>query len=159
LEGTSFVLNGVGVAGTIAWFDYSAADPLLNLPAQVYAREKRHYNVDAVLIDWQWSDPDFAALVAGPFLEALDCLEVDPAVRQTVVVTHVPLLEGQMCRKPHDRDWGFSNAYSGNLTLGAEVVKRREVTHVISGHTHVPREAIVRIVDGQVIQARVIASD
>jgi hypothetical protein len=41
-----------------------------------------------------------------------------PAVRRTVVVTHVPLLECQMSHKPGGIDWGFSNAYFSNLTLG-----------------------------------------
>ena len=54
-----------------------------------------------------------------------------------------------MCRKPNNRDWGFSNAYFGNLTLGAQVLERQKVSHVISGHTHVGRNAHLRLADGR----------
>jgi 3',5'-cyclic AMP phosphodiesterase CpdA len=159
LEGNAFTMGDVAVAGTIGWYDYSAADPSIKASADVFAREKRHFNMDAYLIDWPWTDPEFAALVAGPFLATLDRLEADPAVRQTVVVTHVPLLECQMCRRPDDHDWGFSNAYFGNLTLGAQVLARKKVTHIISGHTHVGREGTVQCEDGRLVQARVLPSD
>jgi hypothetical protein len=158
LEGTSTIINGVAIAGTIAWYDYSAVDPSIQDTLEGFAQKKRYYNMDALRIDWPYTDPDFAALVSGPFLGTLDRLEADSSVRQTVVVTHVPLLECQMCRKPHDREWGFSNAYFGNLTLGAQVIQRKKVTHIISGHTHVGRHALVKLSDGRSIDARVIDS-
>jgi 3',5'-cyclic AMP phosphodiesterase CpdA len=158
-EGQSYVQDGVAVAGTIAWYDYSAADPQLHFPQETYAREKLHHNMDALLIDWGWSDPEFAGLVGRPFLATLDRLEADPTVRQTVVMTHVPLLECQMCRKPLDRDWGFSNAYFGNLTLGSQVLARRKVSHVMSGHTHVERQASLQLEGGRIVQACVLPSD
>jgi hypothetical protein len=158
LEGQAFISNGVAVAGTIAWYDYSAVDPSIQDTVEGFAQKKRYYNMDALRIDWPYTDPDFAALVSGPFLATLDRLEADSAVRQTIVVTHVPLLECQMCRKPHDREWGFSNAYFGNLTLGAHVIQRKKVTRIISGHTHVGCHAVVELVDGRTIDARVIDS-
>jgi hypothetical protein len=97
--------------------------------------------------------------VAGPFLATLDRLEADPSVRQTVVVTHVPLLECQMCRNSGNLDWAFSNAYFGNLTLGWQVLERKKVTHVVSGHTHIGREARLEGADGRVVEARVLDSD
>jgi 3',5'-cyclic AMP phosphodiesterase CpdA len=159
LEGKAQIVRGVAIAGTIAWYDYSAGDPLLHVSQETYARDKLNYNMDALLIDWGWSDPEFAGMVARPFLATLDHLEADPAVRQTVVVTHVPLLECQMCRRPHDREWGFSNAYFGNLTLGRQVLARKKVSHVISGHTHVGRQEQLKTADGHVIQAVVLPSD
>jgi predicted phosphohydrolase len=158
LEGKAFVLHGVAVAGTIAWYDYSAVDPHIRESARTFAENKCYYNMDANYINWEWSDPQFAELVAVPFLAALDRLEADPAVRQTVVVTHVPLLECQMCRDSGNPDWAFSNAYFGNLTLGAKVLQRKKVTHVISGHTHVERKGQVQTEDGRRIEAQVIAS-
>src|SRR5262245_28311236 len=50
LEKTTFVKDGVGVAGSIGWYDYSAADPSVKLPPEVFAREKRHYNPDGYLL-------------------------------------------------------------------------------------------------------------
>jgi 3',5'-cyclic AMP phosphodiesterase CpdA len=158
LEGKSTIIDGVAVAGTIAWYDYSAVDPSIRETAEVFAQKKRYYNMDALRIDWPYTDPDFAALASGPFLATLDRLEADPAVRQTVVVTHVPLLDCQMCRKPNDREWGFSNAYFGNLTLGEQVIQRKKVTHIVSGHTHVGRHALVKLSDGRTVDARVLDS-
>jgi 3',5'-cyclic AMP phosphodiesterase CpdA len=159
LEGTSFVLHGTAVAGTIAWYDYSAADPSIQASEMHFAQEKYNYNADALRIDWEWSDPEFAARVAGPFVSTLDRLEADPAVRRTIVVTHVPLLEGQMPRDPSNRDWAFSNAYFGNLTLGKKVLARPKVSHIISGHTHMGRECQAPRSTGAPVEACVLASD
>jgi hypothetical protein len=159
LEGSSFVLQGTAVVGTIAWYDYSAADPSVKASTLKFAQDKLNYNADALLIDWEWSDPEFAARVAEQFLLALDRLETDPAVRRTVVVTHVPLLEEQMCRRPEDPSWAFSNAYFGNLTLGRHVLARPKVSHVISGHTHVGRTGRVPRPSGPPVEAHVLACD
>jgi Calcineurin-like phosphoesterase len=147
LEGESHIIQGVALAGSIAWYDYSAADPRFSeLPAETFASNKRYYNPDAVLIEWSYSDPEFARLVG------------ESEVRQTIVFTHVPLLECQMCRKPQDEQWGFTNAYFGNLTLGEQVIQRKKVTHIISGHTRVGRHALVKLTDGRTIEARVLES-
>ena len=158
LEGNGYVLGGIGLVGTIAWYDYSAADASIQATPEIFARLKRNFNMDADRVHWAHSDPEFAELVAGPFLATLDRLEADPSIRQTVVFTHVPLLECQMCRKPNDATWSFSNAYFGNLTLGEKVIQRKKVTHIISGHTHVGRHAVVKLTDGRALEARVLDS-
>jgi predicted phosphohydrolase len=139
LENEPFVKDGVAVAGSVAWYDYSGADPAIKASARAFADNKRFYNMDAQFIDWPWSDIEFAEKVGGAFLATIDRLESDEGVKQVVVVTHVPILECQMCRDSGNPDWAFSNAYFGNLTLGAKVLARRKVTHVISCHTHVGR--------------------
>jgi predicted phosphodiesterase len=159
LEGKGFVIGDAGVAGTIAWYDYSAVDSSIQASALQFAQSKYQYNADALRIDWEWADPELASMVAGPFLAVLDSFEANPQVRQTVVITHVPLVEGQMTRKPHDRDWGFSNAYFGNLTLGAKVLARRKVSHIISGHTHVGRQYRMDRPNGLPVETFVIGSD
>ena len=136
----------------------SAADAGVKVSAQTFADNKRFYNMDALLIDWQWTDPQFAELVAGPFLATLDRLEADAAVRQTVVVTHVPTLECQMCRNSGNPDWAFSNAYFGNLTLGDKILQRKKVTRIISGHTHVGLRGQATTPDGRIVEAQVLAS-
>jgi predicted phosphohydrolase len=159
LEGDAFVVDGVAIAGSIAWYDYSAVDPSIVTEPEMFARKKRFYNVDAIYIDWPWTDGAFAELVAAPLLTTLDRLEADPAIRKTVVVTHVPIVECQMCRDSGNPDWAFSNAYFGNLTLGEKVVARKKVTHIISGHTHVGRQGMAPAADGRDVHAQVIASD
>lgn len=159
LEGTSFVLRGVAVAGTIAWYDYSAADAVIQATTLQFAQQKFHYNADALRIDWEWSDSEFADRVSAPFLAQLDHLESDPAVRRVVAATHVPLVEGQMHRDPSDERWAFTNAYFGNLTLGRKVLERRKVSHILSGHTHRGKRCVVERPNAPPVEAHVLASD
>ena len=157
-EARSWSLHSIAVVGTIAWYDYSAKDPTLKATLADYAREKKYFNPDADEVDWSWTDPEFAAFVAKPFLETLDQVEADPAIRQIVVATHMPLVECQMCRDPSKGDWAFTNAYFGNFTLGAEVLARSKVSHIISGHTHVERRGRVIRPNGRAVEACVIPS-
>lgn len=159
LEGTSFVLDGVAVAGTIAWYDYSAADPSVQASRLEFAQQKFHYSADALRIDWEWADPEFAERVSVPLLSQLDHLDSDPSVRQVVVATHVPIVEEQMHRNPSDPRWAFSNAYFGNLKLGRKVLAHRKVSHIVSGHTHVGKQGAIKRTDGPAIEAHVLASD
>lgn len=158
-EGEAFVAGGVAIAGSIAWYDYSAVDPGIVADPEIFARKKRLYNVDAIYIDWSWTDLEFAERVAAQLLTTLDRLEDDPAIRRTIVLTHVPLVECQMCRDSGNPDWAFSNAYFGNLTLGEKVLARKKVAHIISGHTHVERRGVVQTADGREVHAQVIGSD
>jgi hypothetical protein len=159
LEGTSFVLDGVAVAGTIAWYDYSAADPSVQASRLEFAQQKFHYNADALRIDWEWADPEFAERVSVPLLSQLDHLDSDPSVRQVVVATHVPIVEEQMHRDPSDPRWAFSNAYFGNLTLGRKVLAHRKVSHIVSGHTHRGKQGAIKRTDGPAVETHVLASD
>jgi len=159
LEGTSFVVDGVAVAGTIAWYDYSAADPSVQVSSLEFAQQKWHYSADALRIDWEWSDSEFAERVGVPFLSHLDHLDSDPSVRRVVVATHMPIVEQQMHRDPNDSRWAFSNAYFGNLTLGRKVLAHRKVSHIVSGHTHRGKQAAIERTDGSTVEVHVLASD
>jgi predicted phosphohydrolase len=159
LEGTAFVLEGVAVAGTIAWYDYSAADASVHASNLEFAQQKFHYNADALRIDWEWSDPEFAERVSVAFLTQLDHLDSDPAVRRVVVATHVPIVEEQMHRNASDPRWAFSNAYFGNLTLGHKVLAHRKVSHIVSGHTHIGKQNVVERKEGPAVEVHVVSSD
>lgn len=156
LEAEAIIQHGIAVVGTIAWYDYSAADSSIQESRSSFAQNKGAFMLDAKRVDWPWSDWVFARQVGERFLVKLDELEADPTVQQTIVITHVPILECQIPRRPNDRDWGFSNAYFGNLTLGKEVLKRRKVTHVISGHTHLAKDDFVKTSDGRAIRGMVV---
>jgi UDP-2,3-diacylglucosamine pyrophosphatase LpxH len=158
-EAGSWSKHGIAVTGTIAWYDYSAIDPSIHLPAEEIARQKKHFNVDATMIDWSWTDIEFAKQVADRFLATLDRLEADSAVRQIIVATHVPIVECQMCRDSSQGDWAFSNAFFGNLTLGGEVLQRSKVSHIVSGHTHIERRGKALRAQGRPVEAIVIPSD
>ncbi|GBD37421.1 3',5'-cyclic adenosine monophosphate phosphodiesterase CpdA [bacterium HR36] len=155
LEDTIFVRNSVAIVGTIAWYDYSAADPQLGYGPEIFAREKRFFSTDD-RINWPWSDQEFAAMVSRDFLRRLDAAVAHPQVAHVVVVTHVPILEQQLLRRPGDKHWGFSNAYFGNLTLGREVLRREKVCLIVSGHTHIGRRSYFLAPNGRVVQAAVV---
>jgi hypothetical protein len=138
LEGQAFVHDGVAVAGTVAWYDYSSS-PMAGMVTDLeFAQHKYLHNADALRIDWEWSDPEFAGQVGASLLANLTWLEQDAAVGAVVVATHFPIFEQQLVRKP---GMGYAGAYAGNLTLGRKVLGHRKLTHVVSGHAHVGRRA------------------
>jgi hypothetical protein len=159
LEGEPLVKGAAAVAGSAAWYDYSAAEPGLAEGPSWYAAHRRDLVADGEAMDAGFDDRAFAAERGRALLADLDALEADPAVERVLVVTHVPLLEDQLARRPKDREWAIRTAFFGNLTLGAEVLLRRKVTHVVSGHTHHGRRAVVYRAGGPPVTALVVGSD
>jgi hypothetical protein len=157
LEGNAFVLRGVAVAGTVAWYDYSSASMAGMLSEMEFAQKKYLYNADALRIDWEWSDPEFAGLAGAAFLATLEHLEQDPSVASIIVVTHFPILEQQLDRERIGTT--LASAYAGNLSLGKKVLPRRKVTHIISGHAHFARECKVYRDDFSCVTVRVLPGD
>ena len=144
LEDDIWQRHGVAVVGSIAWYDYSAVDPSIPPhPPEYFATQKKNYNMDAVFVDWPWTDRAFAARVGQALCERIARLDADADVSSIVVITHVPLFDVQMARKPGDARWGFSNAYFGNFTLGHRILDSRKLRVVISGHTHAGRNGFV----------------
>jgi 3',5'-cyclic AMP phosphodiesterase CpdA len=145
LEDTVWLHDGVAVAGSLAWYDYSAVDlTWRGESAASFAANKGRYNMDAKFVSWPWSDVEFATNLGDGLCARLAALECDPAVRAVVAVTHVPLFEEQMLRQPHDPKWGYTNAYFGNLTLGWRIIGMGKLRTVVSGHTHVGRQGVAR---------------
>ncbi|MGZ3664090.1 MAG: metallophosphoesterase [Ktedonobacterales bacterium] len=163
LEDDSWQQGGVAVVGSIAWYDYSAVDPNVPPhPPEYFATQKRHYNMDAMYIDWPSTDGEFATRVGDALCARLTRLESESDISSIIAVTHVPLFDAQMARKPADRRWGFSNAYFGNLTLGQRILQSKKLRAVVSGHTHVGRSGTVTRPDAPdlpPIPISVLASD
>lgn len=140
LDDGSVRLGRLVVAGSVAWYDYSAGDPAYpRAPAQ-YRALKSELNGDARFMDTDWDDRGFARVVGARLVERLTQHEADPEIDDVVVVTHVPLLDEQVLRIPGDARWGISNAYYGHLTLGDDVLAFDKVRAIVSGHTHRGRE-------------------
>lgn len=139
LQGTTLDLGGISVTGSIGWYDYSTALPELNRTQEYWIQSKFDHNVaDALRIDWEWSDPEFATLVGRSLVATLDSLEKDPLVKKVAVVTHFPVFDWQL----PTLTTGFEGeafqkilrAYQGSLPLGQEILKRNKVAFVASGH-------------------------
>jgi len=163
LEGAVWRRAGVAVVGSLAWYDYSAVDPrFADVAPEEFAANKGRFNLDARYVNWTWSDVALATRLGDDLCARLEATEQDPTVRAILLVTHVPIFKEQMCRKPHDPRWAYSNAYFGNLTLGRRVLASRKLAAVVSGHTHVGREGAVRRMDAPNVAAvpvAVLASD
>lgn len=159
LEDTSWRSGDLAVAGSLAWYDYSAVDPGAPNPAGDFMTLKRLLNNDARFIDWSWSDPEFALQLGDGLARRLGALEADPDVRDVFVVTHVPICEEQMLRKPHDLQWGLSNAFFGNMTTGRRALAWGKVRAIVSGHTHLRRMGTVTRAGLSPVATAVIPSD
>ncbi|MBK9713825.1 MAG: metallophosphoesterase [Kouleothrix sp.] len=136
LEDQPLTLAGVGICGTLGWYDYSSRAPHLPLSDGDYRSLKAQVNHDADYIDWPWSDQAMARYLARRFSARLGQLADDPAVRQIVVVTHMPIFEPAIPRHPESMFYSLLSAYLGNFTLGQIVRGQPKVTHVVSGHLH-----------------------
>jgi 3',5'-cyclic AMP phosphodiesterase CpdA len=141
LEDMVWRSGSLAVIGSLAWYDYSAAGRI-SRPADFYVANKSKFNADGLYIDWQWTDREFAGRLGDQLVARLDQAEHESGVQSCLVVTHVPLVEEQIARRPWDRRWTLGNAYFGNLTLGRRVLQFRKVQAIISGHTHVGRRGI-----------------
>ena len=144
LEMETLLIDDVAIVGTIAWYDYSAANPPGAHDAEEFVTRKREFCGDALFVDWPWDDVEFCRMIEGPFVERLEAAQKDRDVRSIVVITHSPIFDEQVLRKPDNIRWSFSNAYFGNLTFGERVRRFEKVRHVISGHTHAGRRGVVR---------------
>lgn len=160
LERYNIRLNGLGICGTIGWYDYSAKPEHLRLTNRQYAEIKPMLSNDGNYIDWEWSDRDFAAKVHQSFEKRLDQLENDPAVKDILVVTHVPLFR-ECLRETPSRDHEVLNAFYANIPLGETVLQRSKVRAIVSGHVHRDRHLELRRdqLDMQPVQVHTIPSD
>jgi predicted phosphohydrolase len=159
LEDTAWTRAGLAVIGSVAWYDYSAAAPGLDHDEIFWRAHKKRWIADAQFINWPWSDPEFATQVGDRLVQRVAAQEADPDVTAILVVTHVPLFEEQMLRLPHDQQWTYGNTYFGNLTLGKRLLSAHKLRGVISGHTHIQRDARCIRADGDPVRLWVIKSD
>lgn len=160
LEAQNLHLGHLAVIGSLAWYDYSAIDPQhAHLTTEQIALAKTRMNNDAVLIDWEYNDVEFAQQINTAMQKRLDAANENHSIQSIVVVTHVPILEEQITRNSQDSLWGLSNAFFGNLTVGRPVAQSPKVKAVVSGHTHHGRHGVRNRADMPPIKYEVIGSD
>ena len=158
LEEESWRRDGLAVAGSIAWYDYSGADP--SIPPQTeqcWMELKQRLHPDARYLDWSWSDVELAARCGDGLVARLAALNADQTVRDVLLVTHVPLFREQIINRTEIPNWGYGNAFFGNLTLGARVRRSPKLRAVVSGHTHIGRRET--LADDRATPVWVVPSD
>jgi len=158
LEEENIVVGKTAICGTMGWYDYSGRDPVLGFSPEEYENLKGLVNLDAQYIDWAYTDREFANDLRLQFTGRLEDLESNPDIHQIIVVTHVPVFEECILRKPEDHHWNFGNAYFANLTLGRTIAPKRKVSLVVSGHSHVGGTWEINF-GGNALQAHIVDSD
>lgn len=159
LERDRIVVGSTAIVGSMAWYDYSAAEPSLGFDTRFFADAKPRISNDSLWIDWEWSDPEVAAMLAHDLKRELDTLNEDDSVDRVVVVTHVPVFEQQLLRNPDNYAWSIANAYFGNLVTGSMIAGYRKVRLVVSGHLHANLDGVVLREGMPDIRATVVGSD
>ena len=151
--------DGLAVAGSVAWYDYSAADPSIPPHTEEYWIEKKsHAHPDYRFLDWLWSDVAFATRCGDGLVARVAALDAEPTVTDLLLVTHVPLFREQIvATRPGIPRWGYGNAFFGNITLGERMRQSPKLRAVVSGHTHIGRTET--LADERATPAWVVPSD
>ncbi|MEJ2210962.1 MAG: metallophosphoesterase [Anaerolineae bacterium] len=139
LDRENVILGGLGICGTLGWYDYSARDPALPLDARDYFINKGMFTNDGSFVDWAHTDQAFARRLLDAFGQRLAALCEDETISHVLVATHVPPFRESLVAAPAREgapEGDPASAYYGNLTLGRRIVTCPKVTHVVSGHTH-----------------------
>lgn len=158
------VLDGIGLVGSVGWYDYSYRHEELKIPLDFYRAkvtpgaavqmpEHRHlletYSgelaewhlntsarwMDGVRVRMNMTDEEFLGYLLGKLSRQLDAFQADPAVgRILAFVHHLPFRE----LVPTDRppDVAFAAAFMGSDRIGRALRSCPKVTHVFCGHSH-----------------------
>jgi hypothetical protein len=143
LDESSLIREGLGIVGSIAWYDYSGKHPNVELTDDEYEAVKGMISNDGNYIDWRWSDREFAAMVGQEFEQRLATMSARDDVDDILVVTHVPMFDGLQRYEEDGTNRIIANAYYANVTLGQRVLSYPKVRMALSGHVHVQRHLMI----------------
>jgi predicted phosphohydrolase len=164
LDHSPVVRGGVGLAGSVGWYDYSFADESLGLPLEFYRAKiapgaaayrggyegllerhrdqltPRHYDMgaqwmDGVYVRLGMSDEEFLATLCARLRGQL--ADLSARAEQVVVFTHHVPFGGLVPTGRPDR-FAFAAAYMGAGCLGEVILEFPKVRHVYCGHSHWP---------------------
>ena len=165
LESSPFHAGDVAIVGTIGWYDYSFAQPALEIPRRFYENKvspgaANHLSEFRALLSddvsptarrvtARWNDGKHIKLHRSDetFLrERLNQLEdnlrlVQSADRVIAAVHHLPFHE--LLPNPRIPQWDFAHAFLGSDRIGQTLARFSNVRKVICGHSHLALEAKV----------------
>ena len=128
LEKYSMRSGTIGICGTIAWYDYSNAPHTMS--EQDIISKKPFLTCDSDLVNWQWSDREFASMVGDAFVRRLFGLNHSDEITDIIAITHMPIFDQYLFKTP-------MCAFNANLTLGQRMLEYDKLRMVISAHTHI----------------------
>ena len=167
VEDEPFVSGKVGIVGSIGWYDYSFAQPELQIPRRFYEHkispgaaertsefahlltEANDVSPEARQIVARWNDGRFVKLHRSDetFLDELLAklrrqLDALRHVEHVVAaIHHLPFRE--LLPPPHSAQWDFAKAYLGSERIGALLLEYENVRDVVCGHSHFAARAEV----------------
>lgn len=140
------VVEGVAIAGSCGWYDYSLAPEWLRTTVPEGTLEKKQLDglmwSDARFIAFRdparrlMSDAEVARIMEAELAGQLAELEARGDVEHVVVATHhQPFYE--VVSRTGKLHWEFFNAFMGSVGLGEVIRRSSKVKAAIYGHTHV----------------------
>lgn len=162
LDASPQVLDGVGLVGSVGWYDYSFREEALDVPKDFYEAKiapgaaryygghedllarhaerltDRHHSLsarwmDGVHVKLPYSDAEFVAVLADRLAGQL--AELAPRVDRIVAFMHHLPFEQLVPRNRPDR-FAFAAAYMGSERFGEVLLDCPKVTHVYCAHSH-----------------------
>jgi len=145
LEDEPAVVGGVGLVGSMGWYDYSFRDDL-GLPIEAYRRKADPESgviwSDVRFVRWPHSDEEMTEWQAQRLVEHLALLK--GAKSLVALLHHVPTK--QLLVHPRwmvPRRWRFANAFLGSERFSQILSGVGPLRHVLNGHIHLARSATI----------------
>ncbi len=164
LQDEPFIAGEIAIVGNVGWYDYSFAQPSLNIPKRFYEQKvspgaAERFEEFAFLFDRtddltpetreivaRWNDGRHVKLGRSDvaFLDELLLqlgTQLDSLSRQRQVIAavhHLPFRE--LLPPPHSAQWDFAKAYLGSEAIGKLLLKYANLTHLFCGHSHMPTD-------------------
>lgn len=146
LEDGPAVVDGVGIAGSMGWYDYSFRDADLRIPyaayrAKTYPGKPGPVWNDALLVSWGMTDEEMTSWQAERLERHLASL--DGCREKILAIHHVPtkrLLYHPRWLVP--REIRFANAFLGSERF-ARIACAHGVDFVVNGHIHLAGMATI----------------
>jgi len=162
LETEPFIAGSSAIVGSLGWYDYSFAQPDLQIPRRFYEHkispgaaarfeEFKHLFDDSSdippaemeffarwndgrMVKLHRSDEQFLSELLDNLRRQLDQLKSVPNI--LVATHHVPFR--QLLPPPHSAQWDFAKAYLGSEKIGQLLLDYANVQNVFCGHSHFP---------------------
>ena len=141
------VIEGIGFAGTIGWYDYTLRNKNYDDTFSLETYRAKHYGERFTWNDLKFArwmddggtrlkcDEEVAAEMEASLGKQLASLSHQGITRTVVVTHHVPFRE--MILYPNLLPFDFFSAYMGSNGLGDVIASHQTVCRVICGHSHI----------------------
>lgn len=139
LEGGNHYAGPIAIVGSYLHYDYTAADKIghaAGLTEKFWETNKKRICNDARYLVGLPSDVEFAREIGEPFKDRLEEAQLRPEIKEIIVATHVPIVDEQVTRNPHDYSWAMGTPYFGCLSYDHWVDVCSKISHLVCGHNH-----------------------